>query len=90
MKVKIKSAISDEFQTLIFYEIEDTEADNQYGIMFGDGVFVENEIDLMNTDVYPLNYPPDLESAINKEKRMCTMEKWVYFQSERITEQLNW
>lgn len=69
VKVKIKSAISDEFQTLIFYEIEDTEADNQYGIMFGDGVFVENEIDLMNTDVYPLNYPPDLESAINKEKK---------------------
>lgn len=69
VKVKIKSAISDEFQTLIFYEIEDTEADNQYAIMFGDGVFVENEIDLMNTDVYPLNYPPDLESAINKEKK---------------------
>lgn len=69
VKVKIKNAISDEFQTLIFYEIEDTEADNQYGIMFGDGVFVENEIDLVNTDVYPLNYPPDLESAINKEKK---------------------
>ena len=69
VKVKIKSAISDEFQTLIFYEIEDTEADNQYGIMFGDGVIVENEFDLMNTDAYPIYYPPDLESAINKEKK---------------------
>lgn len=44
----------------------------------------------MNTEAYPVYYPPDLESAVNKEKRMCTMEKWVYFQSERITEQLNW
>lgn len=69
VKVKIKSAISDEFQTLIFYEIEDTEADNQYAILFGDGVFVENETDLMNTDAYPIYYPPDLESAINKEKK---------------------
>jgi len=69
VKVKIKSAISDEFQTLIFYEIEDTEADNQYAILFGDGVFVENEMDLMNTDAYPIYYPPDLESAVNKEKK---------------------
>lgn len=71
VKIKIKSAIADDVQTLIFYEIEDTEEDNQYAINNFDGVFVENDYDIMSRSTYLRYYPPDLESDVNtKEKNV--------------------
>lgn len=69
VKIKIKSAIADEVQTLVFYEIKDTDNDNQYIMNYQDGVYVENEFDIMSTGTYPRYYPPDLESDINNEKK---------------------
>lgn len=66
VKITIKSAIADEVQTLVFYEIEDTNEDNQFMMMYEDGVFVENAGEIMNRNVYPRYYPPDLESDVNK------------------------
>ncbi|SFB09097.1 MULTISPECIES: DUF4179 domain-containing protein [unclassified Bacillus (in: firmicutes)] len=69
VKIKIKSAIADDVQTIVFYEIEDTEEDNQYVMNYDDGVSVENEYEIMKQDVYPRFYPPDLESDINNKEK---------------------
>ncbi|SES00284.1 DUF4179 domain-containing protein [Psychrobacillus sp. OK032] len=70
LKITIKSAIADDFQTLVFYEIEDTVEDSQYMMNYGDGVFVENEYEIMsNTTYYPKYYPPDLESDVNNKEK---------------------
>jgi RNA polymerase sigma factor (sigma-70 family) len=69
LKIKIKSAIADDVQTLVFYEIEDTEEDNQYMMQNFEGVFVENQDEIMNPEGYLGYYPPDLESDVNKEEK---------------------
>jgi RNA polymerase sigma factor (sigma-70 family) len=69
VKIKIKSAIADDIQTLIFYEIEDTEEDNQYMMNFQDGVFVENDHEIMSNVGTPMYYPPDFESDVNKKEK---------------------
>lgn len=69
VKIKIKSAIADDVQTLVFYEIEDTNGDNQYVMNYDDGFFVENEHEIMNRETYPRYYPSDLESDVNKEEK---------------------
>ena len=87
VKIKIKSVIADDVQTLVFYEIEDTVEDNQYLMDYYEGVFVENEHEIMNHEIYPRYYPPDLESNLNKKKRTCIKEKLVCRHLQRITEQ---
>lgn len=67
--IRIKSAIADEVQTLVFYEIEDTEEDNQYFMDVYEGVFVENDYEIMNTSAYPRYYPPVLEGDVNIEEK---------------------
>ncbi|MEH7011843.1 sigma-70 family RNA polymerase sigma factor [Neobacillus niacini] len=69
VKIRIKSAIADDVQTLVFYEIEDTEEDNQYVMDYFDGVFVENVNEIMSHEGYQGYYPPDLESDVNKEEK---------------------
>jgi RNA polymerase sigma factor (sigma-70 family) len=69
VKIKIKSAIADEVQTLVFYEIEDTNEDNQYVMNYDDGVSVENTFEIMSYDSYPKYTIPDLESSINDEEK---------------------
>ncbi|WHY86818.1 sigma-70 family RNA polymerase sigma factor [Neobacillus novalis] len=69
VKIKIKSAIADDVQTLVFYEIEDTEKENQYMMNYQNGVFVENEHEIMSSVTYPRYYPPDLKSDVNNEKK---------------------
>ncbi|WP_242035093.1 sigma-70 family RNA polymerase sigma factor [Mesobacillus harenae] len=75
VKIKIKSVIADEVQTLVFYEIEDTDEDNQYMMNYQDGVFIENEHEIMNHASYPRYYPPDLDSDLNKEKKNVYLGK---------------
>ncbi|MBI0580446.1 sigma-70 family RNA polymerase sigma factor [Neobacillus cucumis] len=65
VKIKIKSAILDVFQTLVFYEIEDTDQDNQYVMNIDEGVSVENQYEIMNGSANPRYYPPDLKSEVN-------------------------
>ena len=72
VKIKIKSAIADDVQTLVFYEIEDTKEDNQYVMDYQNGFFVENAREIMSREAYQRYYPPDLESDVN------TKEKNVY------------
>jgi DNA-directed RNA polymerase specialized sigma24 family protein len=69
MKIKIKGAIADDVQTLVYYEIEDTKEDNQYGIQNQDGVYVVNQYKIMNPKITPRYYPPDLESEVNNQKK---------------------
>lgn len=69
VKIKIKGAVADEIQTLVFYEIEHTQEDNQYVMDYHDGISVENEYVIMNRETFPRYYPPDLESEINKEEK---------------------
>ncbi|MDR7239252.1 sigma-70 family RNA polymerase sigma factor [Neobacillus drentensis] len=69
VKVKIKSAIADDVQTLVFYEIEDTKEDNQYVMNYDDGVSVENQYEIMSPETNPRYYPTDSESDVNKEEK---------------------
>ncbi|MFB6468186.1 sigma-70 family RNA polymerase sigma factor [Cytobacillus sp. Hz8] len=69
VKIKIKSAIADDVQTLVFYEIEDTNEDNQFVMNYDDGVLVENEHEIMNSEKFPRYYLPDLKSDVNNEKK---------------------
>ena len=69
VKIRIKSAIADDVQTLVFYEIEDTEEDNQFMMNYDDGVFVENQNEIMSSVNYPRYYPPDLESEVNSKEK---------------------
>ncbi|WP_251550452.1 sigma-70 family RNA polymerase sigma factor [Neobacillus muris] len=69
VKIKIKGVVADEVQTLVFYEIEDTNKDNQYVINYDDGVFVENSYEIMNRSANPRYNPLDLESEVNKEAK---------------------
>jgi RNA polymerase sigma factor (sigma-70 family) len=69
VKIKIKSVIADDVQTLVYYEIEDTEEDNQFYMDRFDGVFVENEHEILNREGYQGYHPPDFESELNKEEK---------------------
>ncbi|WP_231688075.1 DUF4179 domain-containing protein [Bacillus sp. FJAT-18017] len=69
IEITIKSVIADDVQTLVFYEIKDTDEDNQYFMMYQDGVIVENEQEIMNHAAYPRHYFPHLESNENKKEK---------------------
>lgn len=69
IKITIKSAIADDYQTLVFYEIEDTNEDNQYMLDSYNGVFLRTENASMNRGTNLRYSPPDLESDLNKEKK---------------------
>ena len=58
IKVTIKSAIADDFQTLIYYEVENLENSEQYGINFWNGVFVEEEMNTFDQQAIPINHLP--------------------------------
>jgi DNA-directed RNA polymerase specialized sigma24 family protein len=67
IKITIKGVVADDFQTLVFYKIEDTNEDNQYLMHYEEGLYVENENEIMNMRSYPRYYPPNLEAEMNKE-----------------------
>ncbi|MDI2589449.1 DUF4179 domain-containing protein [Psychrobacillus sp. NEAU-3TGS] len=69
VKITIKSVIADDFQTLIFYEIEDTVEDSQYMMNYDNGMLVKNGFEIMNNSTYPRYYPPDLESDVNNREK---------------------
>ncbi|MBS4198104.1 DUF4179 domain-containing protein [Bacillus sp. FJAT-49732] len=69
IKIKIKSVIADDIQTLVFYEIEDKAKENQYAMNYDDGVFAENKYEIMSRDTSPMYYPPDLKSDLNNKEK---------------------
>ncbi|WP_144510272.1 DUF4179 domain-containing protein [Bacillus sp. FJAT-22090] len=69
VKIKIKSVIADDIQTLVFYEIEDTVEDSQYMMNYDDGIIVENEYEIMSHTAFTKYYPPDLESELNSKEK---------------------
>lgn len=73
VKVKIRSVVADDVQTLVFYEVEDTSEDYHYMINIHDGISVENMGEIMKGDTYQRYYPPHLEWEANNNK-----EKNVY------------
>jgi RNA polymerase sigma factor (sigma-70 family) len=70
VKIKIKSVIADDVQTLVFYEITDMKKDNQYVLNSHDGVFVQNESEIMNREAYQRYSPPVNPTDIHDEKNV--------------------
>ncbi|MEK3854980.1 DUF4179 domain-containing protein [Cytobacillus sp. FSL H8-0458] len=91
VKIKIKSVIADEIQTLIFYEIEDTNDNNQYMINIDDGIFIEDEMKIMVANTYPRYIPPDMESDLNKKEKNIYHGKMILrpLKENKATIQLN-
>lgn len=54
VKVRIKTAVADDVQTLIYYEIEDMNEDNQYFINYHEGAHVENEYEIFEEEARPV------------------------------------
>jgi DNA-directed RNA polymerase specialized sigma24 family protein len=69
VKVKITGVVADEVQTLVFYKIEDTNEDNQYLMNYEDGLYVENENEVLNQVTYPRFYVPDLKAEMNQKDK---------------------
>jgi DNA-directed RNA polymerase specialized sigma24 family protein len=69
VKVKITGVIADDVQTLVFYKIEDTEDDNKYFMNYEDGLYVENENEVLSQVTYPRYYMPDLKAEMNKKEK---------------------
>lgn len=68
IKVKIKTAIADDYQTLIYFEVEDTNDDgNKYTINLYDGMIIENERDVINQQAFPLSSFPIDELRLDKK-----------------------
>ncbi|WNF23508.1 DUF4179 domain-containing protein [Mesobacillus jeotgali] len=67
VKIRIKGVVADDYQTLVFYEIEDTNEDKQFVMNFEEGLFIENEMEIMKQDIYPRFHPPDLKAEMNKK-----------------------
>lgn len=68
VKVKITGVVADEVQTLVFYKIEDSDEDSQYFLNYEDGLYVENENEIMSQETYPRFYLPDLNADLNKNE----------------------
>ena len=69
VKVKIKTAVADDVQTLIYYEIEDLNGENQYLINPNEGIRVENEFDVLNRENYNMYYPSFEKSDLETEEK---------------------
>ncbi|WP_175989458.1 sigma-70 family RNA polymerase sigma factor [Bacillus sp. Marseille-Q1617] len=65
--IRIKGVVADDIQTLVFYEITDTKEDNQYAMNVHDGVFVQNEGEIMDRSANPRYGPPVTHSDRHDE-----------------------
>ncbi|RHW43517.1 DUF4179 domain-containing protein [Neobacillus notoginsengisoli] len=69
VRITIKSAVADDIQTLIFYEVEDKGGEHQYIIDSFEGVSVQNESEIMGFAAQSRYYPPDLTSGVNSKEK---------------------
>lgn len=91
VKVTIKSAIADDIQTLIYYEIEDTKEERQFMMPFNEGMMVENQYKIMNENTHPMFYPPELQTDKNKQGKNIFRGKFslLPLKEEKETIKLN-
>lgn len=91
VKITIKSVIADDIQTLVYYEVEDTENSNQYFMNYHDGVYVDTEHAVMNSTFLSYN-PPDLESNVNGKKNVYSGKMSLFpliMDNDKITLNIN-
>jgi DNA-directed RNA polymerase specialized sigma24 family protein len=69
VKIRIKSVVADDVQTLVFYEIEDTAKDNRYMLNLHDGVNVENEYEIMDRSAQQRFSPPVPPADFDKNEK---------------------
>jgi predicted DNA-binding protein (UPF0251 family) len=72
VKVTIKSVVADDVQTLVFYEVEDLKNKNWYMMNSFEGIYIENERDIMNMESNNQYYSPpvDQEEIHNEQKNV--------------------
>ncbi|CEG25458.1 DUF4179 domain-containing protein [Bacillus sp. B-jedd] len=91
VKITIKSAIADDIQTLIYYEIEDTKEARQFMMPFNEGMMVEDQYKIMNENTHPMFYPPELQTDKNKHGKNIFQGKFslLPLKEEKATIKLN-
>ncbi|WP_263628206.1 DUF4179 domain-containing protein [Rossellomorea aquimaris] len=72
VKITIKSVVADDVQTLVFYEVENEKKDERYMMSNYEGIFIENEQDVLNMDLNNQYYSPpiDQDDIHNDEKNV--------------------
>ncbi|TMU85094.1 DUF4179 domain-containing protein [Bacillus sp. BHET2] len=72
VKITVKSVVADDVQTLVFYEIEDSKNDNRYMMNGYEGVYIENESEVMNMSADSRFYSPPIDQGEihNEEKNV--------------------
>ncbi|KAA0546974.1 DUF4179 domain-containing protein [Bacillus sp. BGMRC 2118] len=67
IKITIKTAIADDYQTLIYYDIETSSEENKkYAISKFDGLMVENEFEVLNHNANYVSHTPTEALPIDK------------------------
>ncbi|WP_421384792.1 DUF5643 domain-containing protein [Bacillus salacetis] len=65
--VRIKTAVADDVQTLIYYEVENSNEEKQYFINMPEGARIENEYEIIDQQANEMFYHP-FEQGIAKDK----------------------
>jgi Domain of unknown function (DUF4179)/Sigma-70, region 4 len=61
VKITIRSIVADDVQTLVFYEVEDMKKENWYMMNSYEGIYIENERDIMNMESNNQYYSPPID-----------------------------
>ncbi|MGM0846645.1 MAG: DUF4179 domain-containing protein [Bacillota bacterium] len=70
VKVTIKTAVADDEQTLIFYEVENMKEENQYFLNMQEGGRVENEYEILDMDGNRYYHPFDIGMANEEDEKI--------------------
>jgi hypothetical protein len=68
VKVTIKTAVADDIQTVIYYEVEDMNKENQYFFNQDEGMRVENEYEVLDMQANQRFYHPFENGLANEEE----------------------
>lgn len=61
VKITIKSVVADEVQTLVFYEVENEKKAERYMMNAYEGIYIENERDVLDMDSNTHYYSPPID-----------------------------
>ncbi|MDX8342369.1 DUF4179 domain-containing protein [Rossellomorea sp. YZS02] len=61
VKITIKSVVADDVQTLVFYEVENEKKDERYMMNAYEGIYIENERDVLDMDSNTQYYSPPID-----------------------------
>ncbi|TYR77408.1 DUF4179 domain-containing protein [Rossellomorea vietnamensis] len=68
VKVTIKTAVADDVQTMIYYEVEDINKENQYFLNQDEGLRVENEYEILDRQANQRFFHPYEHGLANEEE----------------------